>query len=440
MKIAKTAFDNFDKKLRDVPVLALIDDDAGKELDDAECTVFKLRTVPTSADSALYSYKVPILDGQATPRQTIKWAERMHKVFTGLNLTTVTQKHNLILEMLTGTVKAAYMAGVNGNRHGRHSALRQQAANAVAARDEAAGETVQQHQARIDAAWNGVAQPDLDMADIENGMHEVITTQCPYKALAKQKRYMRRKMRKPNDLTTRQYVNHLIRINDTELPKLPPFAGDAQKLSADEIVDIICYGIPKSWLRKMDEHNFDPFIANLGDLIAFCERMESSEEHDKSSDTKPSASSRNSKNSKKYKSQRNNGEGKGKWCHFHEVDTHNTNECETLKKLKASKSGGSEGKGAFKNKTWKRKSDDAKSFTKKELSAIAAKASKEAIKKATKKGKAECNHVAKRKSDSDSDSDNESCTSLNMMEASMAEVNKQLANFDFDKSEGEVSC
>ena len=162
MKIAKTAFENFDKKLRDVPVLALVDDEAGKEPDDAESTVFKLRTVPADANSPLYSFKVRILDGQATPRQAIKWIERMNKVFTGLAMDDVNQRHTLYLEMLTGSVHAAYQTGVSGNRIGRHTTLRRQAVSAVPPRDEAGGETVEQHQARVNAAWNGVDEPGLD--------------------------------------------------------------------------------------------------------------------------------------------------------------------------------------------------------------------------------------------------------------------------------------
>lgn len=440
---SKPAFANHGKALNDKPVLPLIDDEEDVDIDDSRATTFKLFTVPTDNTSAKYSYKVGIIDGTATVRQTIKWAERMNKVFNGLQLNDAANRHSLLMEMISGSAKTSYDTQVRGSRALRWEALRSQALEAVAARDVANGETAEAFRARQDAAWNGVAEPALNTDDINSGMNAVIEAACPYKALEKQKRFMRRKMRKPNDMTTRKYVNCLLRINDTELPHLPPFGGATQKLAADELVDIVCFGIPKSWMRKMDEHDFDPFAAHLGDLIAFCERMESAEDFERGPETKQSANS-SKKSSKKYKSTRNNasGSGTGKWCHYHETDTHDTKDCETLKKLKASKSSGSDAKPPFKNKTWKRQSSDAKSYTKKELSAIVEKASKAAVKNALKGKKAECNAVAKRKNastESDSDASDSEC-SVNMLDSKMKEVDKQLADFDFGNvSDGEIS-
>ena len=101
-----------------------------------------------------------------------------------------------------------------------------------------------------------------------------------------------------------------------------------------------------------------------------------------------------------------------------------------------------------KNKSWSRKSDDAKKFSKKEISAIAKKAGKKAIRDAKRQ------LYAMSKEDSDSDVDSQSSKSSNeddnnsvhMMEASMAEIDRQLQDFDFtkmdedNKSDGEVSC
>ena len=99
---------------------------------------------------------------------------------------------------------------------------------------------------------------------------------------------------------------------------------------------------------------------------------------------------------------------------------------------------GNSSSGPSKNKTWKRKADDAKSYSKKELSAIGKKAAKDAVKKA----KAECNAVAKRKTEEDemsvSSCSSESINSANVVEK-LDKVDKELANFDFSE-DGEVSC
>ena len=112
------AYDNHDKKLRDKPILPLVDEDEG-DIDDARSTTFKLRTVPSDADSAKYSFKVPILDGAATPRQAIKWRQRVNKVFVGLNITAGNTKHNLVRELCSGSTQSAYTTAAHTNKLAR---------------------------------------------------------------------------------------------------------------------------------------------------------------------------------------------------------------------------------------------------------------------------------------------------------------------------------
>ena len=432
MKVAKSAFNDFDRKAQNAPILPLLDEEPDEE-DKTKIRSFKLLTQPTQADSPKFSLSVVVLDENATIRAALKWRIAIGKILTGLNLTTGAAKHPVIQELATGAPLQSYNTGVQANRALRHVALQTQAVQAQGPQN--GGEDNATYAARLETARNGVPLPDLNNDDINTGLNAVMIEICPYKALEKQKRFMRRKMRKPANLSTRAYVSNILRINGEELPMLPPFQAN-QSLSADEIIDIVTFGIPKSWVRKMDEHDFDPLAKGLGPLVAFCERMEAAEEHTNDAETKVSSSKKAS--SKKHKSTRNNS-GRGKWCEYHETNSHDTSECEVLKKLKASKS---DSKPSFKNKTWKRKSDDAKSFTKKELNAIARKAGAAAIKKAQKK--AELNAINKRKSDSDDESgssDDESVNSVNMVEA-LNEVDQQLAQFDFDgcKSDGEISC
>jgi hypothetical protein len=246
---------------------------------------------------------------------------------------------------------------------------------------------------------------------------------CPYKALEKQKRFMRRKMRKPADMKTRMYVNYLQRINYDELPMLPPF-GAAQSLSVDELLDILLYGIPKSWITEMDKQDFDPFAKSIAQVVDFCERMESAENYTTVTSKKVAASP--AKKGKFHKAQGKSSSSNGdKWCEYHESNTHNTSECTVLNKLKASKKNNSSDKKPSAKKDWKSKSNDAKKFTTKELNAI--------VKKKVKQAKKEVNAVAKRKSDDDDD-DSDSVSSLHMLENRMHDIDEKLKHFDFDKA------
>ena len=83
----------------------------------------------------------------------------------------------------------------------------------------------------------------------------------PKRVLARVKRQVRREMRKPADVKVQDYYNNLVRVNESELTILPP-GGHTQSFSADELIDIILCGIPRSWHKEMERQGFDPCEAN----------------------------------------------------------------------------------------------------------------------------------------------------------------------------------
>jgi hypothetical protein len=130
---------------------------------------------------------------------------------------------------------------------------------------------------RLQRARDGAVQPEYTDPDILIGIQATMNAVCPYRALENQKRFMRRKMRKPTGMSTLQYVNHMTRINTKELPNLPPFRGAAGKFTDDEFKEIILFGLPNSWKKEMDKFDFDPFLKSITELVEFCERMEASD-------------------------------------------------------------------------------------------------------------------------------------------------------------------
>ena len=58
-------------------------------------------------------------------------------------------------------------------------------------------------------------------------------------------------------MKVRTYLQHMLRMNQEELPNLPPH-NTCQSLLTDELLDIILFGTPKSWQKEMERQGFDP--------------------------------------------------------------------------------------------------------------------------------------------------------------------------------------
>jgi hypothetical protein len=423
----------------EVPVLSLVPEEGEYDEDDpSKMGSFKLLSDPNDADSAKYIFRMGFPDGSQSIRFHIQWKKNVGKVLRGMQITTGPTQLTMVEEMCSGAVLSSFRSCVLKLQTEQRVANAQAAVQAEPPQDVARAETHEQWLARGRQAYGAVlagALPDPTVIHVATAVEQAAASMIPYKALERQKRFMRRKMRKPADMTIRQYAGHLVRINDEELPHLPPYSAN-QRLSGDEMLDIIMFGIPKSWEKEMNKQDFDPFRNGftMRQLVEFCERIEATED--------PTVARSNTNSNKKAKTS-GPGKGKtakpeGKYCEYHDSTAHDTSECEALKKLKAK--GGTD-KSSNNNKTWTRKSAEAKKFTKKEINMIV----KKARDKAYKKTKKELNSIAKRKK-SDDDDDDKSVESLNVIDnklvptnakidkinRAMDDVDAQLKKFDFN--------
>jgi len=64
-------------------------------------------------------------------------------------------------------------------------------------------------------------------------------------------------------MSVKQCIMHIYRINTEEIARCPPAFDRGQCLNDDEIIDILLWGTPKSWQRKMDRQGFDPLAKLL---------------------------------------------------------------------------------------------------------------------------------------------------------------------------------
>ena len=414
------------KRMKPTIMFPLVEDDEEYKLNKNNSTSWELKTLPTVANSPTYKVMVRILEGNETPRQILRWRKDVLRICSGVNATTLQTREPIMeacmrpgpLNTFTATTRAyaetAYQAALE----------------AAEALDATAGNTDASDDVKAHGLDHYRHDDHLDIA-----LQEVVTSLLPRKVLAKTKRNLRRDMRKPPDMTVRKYYQAISRINDEELPHLPPF-GNRQFLAMDEILDILLFGTPRSWQVEMDRQGFDPIEKGLLATVDFMENLEGIEE-------KPFQEVKSGK-SKKKGSEKGSGEAKSSskksaphYCKVHGPNyTHDTADCRVAKK-------GESSKGKCPNKTWSRKADEVTSSSKKELAALVAKTIKKEVKAGVKKQLAS---VSKKRKSESTDSDEE-CALVQMLETKLDGFNyQQMESLSINdpkddgyKSDGEIS-
>ena len=357
MKIANTSNNGFQKK--STLILSLKEDiEETYTLDKTNSISWELSSRPGTAGAATYKFQCRILTGDETPRQMMRWRQDTLNVCKGLSVTTLATRRPIMETCMRAGPRAVFDGAMNAQAKVAYL----QALNAAKAADATAGGGTTASQDAV--VTNGQAHYETnDMLDA--ALQLVVSNYLPRKVLARVKRSMRRDMRKPVDMKIRNYFQNLMRMNDEELPNLPPYSA-SNKLSEDELLDIILFGTPRSWQNEMERQNFDPIETGIHGTIDFMEGIEASEPPPEQS--KPKAKTP----TKKKKA--DNDKKPPFYCEQHgENYTHDTKDCRFLN----SKKSGSESK----NKTWNRKAAEASEKSKKDLAALIGKTVNRAIKK-----------------------------------------------------------
>jgi hypothetical protein len=346
---------------------------------------FSLKTSPANAASSTYKVNARILQGGESVRVMLRWKREVERVCYGLAAATIDDKVRIAETLMRDTPLTLFQASIMKQAETAKAAARRAAAN-PAARTAVDGQDVEQFR-HLDHF-----QPALNFV-LENLM--------PKKVLQYVKRNLRRNTRKPKDLKVRMYFQHITRINTEEIPALPPFADD-QELRADEIIEVLLYGTPKSWQREMDRQGFNPIEKTPAEVVAFMEQVEAAEDFEgQLVEGKPASSNGNNKKSSSNKDS-GNTKGSSKYCALHGKGNHSTDDCRTIKsEVKKLKSNDSKPSGtdrnvrfASKNKTWSKKAEDYKQKSQKELNAMG---------KVVEKLKKEVNALTKKRKSEDSD-------------------------------------
>ena len=212
-----------------------------------EYITLKLRTVPNDEGSATHDLIVPYFS-TGTPEEWLRWKRDLGRVLQGQNVTTGPGKYNMTRRLLEGDALAAF--NVAATTHGN--------------------ETNENFLRSID---------------------DMTAHIFPARALQMQKRFMRRFLRKPAGIKTREFVARVNEMNNF-LREFPlPNGEAATALPKDEILDLLEFGVPNSWQKQFLMPQFDPQAHTVMEFVEFCERIEATEEptdgrkNDKAQDT-----------------------------------------------------------------------------------------------------------------------------------------------------------
>ena len=343
----------------------------------ANSVTFDLRTSPNDNHSPTYKYTARILTGQENARTIIYWKQDVMKICHGLH---ITEPRNSI-RICETLSKGRPLAMIKHRIDSHCEAAKREAYDSAA--DEPAKATIR---ARNPEEY-------CTNAHILDGLNYVITQLVPPKSLQKVKRYLRRECRKPFEMRVRNYYQHLFRINSDEIPHLPP-QGANQGLTEDDIVDILMYAVPKSWVREAEVQGFDALTHRPHQVVDFLERIEEAEKVDTkvNNNNIKKKSGKDSKGGSRKTQKKSSGERDSdgqKFCRLHGWGHHSTDECKNIKSWAEEAK-----KKHHSGKSWKDSADEGKKYTKKEVNAM----TKQAFNKGVKKGSSS---NKKRKSDDD---------------------------------------
>ena len=364
MKIAPSAYAKKapEQKPAAKTIITLVPEEHEDELRPEQTAQFSLFSQPNDNTSANYKTSVRVLQGGEAIRTIVQWLLDTQKVLHGLNVTTYEPSIPIVEALLSGMPLILFQAGLQDEKRKCFEARIEAAAN--------------------NATRDAIRTAGVDHADntadgqILSAMQYMAAQSMPRNALARVKRFLRRDCRKPVDMKVRAYLQHILRINMELVPNLSPFDPD-QALGADELVDILLFGTPKSWQKEMERQGFDPIANSANRVIEFMERIEATEDfNDNSTKVKKPQSNKKKATTKSH-------EQKLKVCSHHGPNpSHTSEECYVLHP---------ELKPKGKNKSWTRKASENRSKTKQDLAAFVkkevAKGVKKSLDKSTKKRK-----------------------------------------------------
>ena len=276
-----------------------VEKESAKTLSKDKYQSYKCRTTPTDKDSPTYEIAVPYF-GDGTPEKWIQFLRLLKQVFKGQGDSTGPARFVKARQLLVGNALTSF----------------------------------ESHVSSIDGHSETLASFKLAMMAVSQDVF-------PKRAAQTQKRYLRRYLRKPAEMTTKKYAARVVEINSyfKYFPWVEGSSSAPEKLADDELIDIMEFGCPPRWQKSMVMHDFDSTTATIKEFVEFCERLERTED-DHQDDSKKRTFNKDDriprKKRRKESSHFNQSEGKAKkssklYCLYHGEGTHDTENCHIIK-------------------------------------------------------------------------------------------------------------
>ena len=267
-------------------------------LDKGKFMTFKLKTSPGKSGSTTYDLSVPFFRN-GTSEEFLQLVQYLDKVFKGSGIEKGEEMINLASQLFEGESKAAFKRAVQ------------------TARDRKADMAAMDEDIEFD--------PELTKEEFYGTiLRETANHVLPTRFLARQKRFLRRKMRKPRDMKVRTYVHRLQEINGY----IKGLFGSNESLDRDELQEIIEFGLPATWQKQMIHHGFNPckHDVSLAQIIEFCERLEVTEEmFHETREKKGSRANTNPRDGEKRKGAKSHAKSSAGGKHNHNQHSDKTN-------------------------------------------------------------------------------------------------------------------
>ena len=197
----------------DIPLPLIPEDHEDDEDTKRKSSSFKLPTIVGDADSPKIGIRIKHLNGTESLRDALVFMEETEDLFQRMGFTNQNNGPSadaIVRQLLHGSALTTYSGVVTALRQDEFDTQISTARNAGGTNDE------------INARIATVVRPPIIMDYVVNGIQSIISFMAPFKVLARVKRYLRRGCRKPANMKTRVYINHMTRINEEEIPRLPP--------------------------------------------------------------------------------------------------------------------------------------------------------------------------------------------------------------------------